>query len=291
MPANPSNRPRISEWILGGYFAYTLVLSFVIPLQLAPRSRICIASLLALGVLHYVVRIAPQYVPAVVRNLLPMPGVLLAYTQMGWFATPHESTALEESWLRWDRMLLENWQLTESIEALGGLLPGLLELLYLLTYAMGPIGLLVLYLTDRVEGADKYLALFVASAVGSYALYPYFPSEPPRTVFPGDMYGQYDTIFRKLNWWILGKGGIHTSVFPSGHVSSTFGAGLGLLYSIPERKRFGIAMLLLAVGIAVATVYGRYHYAVDAVAGIAVSCGASAACVVAFRRRVAAASS
>ena len=40
---------------------------------------------------------------------------------------------------------------------------------------------------------------------------------------------------------------------------------------LPERKWVGRLLLGLAVSIAFATVYGRYHYTVDALAGFAVS--------------------
>ncbi|MGZ4989059.1 MAG: phosphatase PAP2 family protein, partial [Limisphaerales bacterium] len=63
----------------------------------------------------------------------------------------------------------------------------------------------------------------------------------------------------------------HSSVFPSAHVSSAFSAAWGLLAYLPERKRFGILMLVYAVSVAIATIYGRYHYAVDALAGLGVS--------------------
>ncbi len=279
------NRPRLTEWILCGYFAYTLVLAVLLELEPAVRIQAAAASLLALAALHYLGRFPARLVPTPLRNLLPIAGVLLAYKQMGWFARPQESRALEEAWVRWDRMLLEDWGVGGAIESLGPILPAFLELLYLLTYAVGPAGLLVLLACGRIERADRYLAFFVASAVAAYALYPYFPSEPPRTVFPGEMFGPYETLFRELNWWILGRGGIHTSVFPSGHVSSACGVGLGLLFALPERKIFGIAMTALAIGIAVATVYGRYHYAVDALAGLVTSGVASCACVHAFRMR------
>ena len=81
-------------------------------------------------------------------------------------------------------------------------------------------------------------------------------------------------MFRRLNWRLLAAGGIHTSVFPSGHVSSAFGAAFGLLYALPGRRAFGLATAAVACGIAVSTVYGRYHYAVDAVAGLAASLAA-----------------
>ena len=41
--------------------------------------------------------------------------------------------------------------------------------------------------------------------------------------------------------------------------------------TLPERPWVGRALLVLAILIAVATVYGRYHYAVDALAGFGVS--------------------
>ncbi len=40
---------------------------------------------------------------------------------------------------------------------------------------------------------------------------------------------------------------------------------------LPERKRYGWGMLIYAVSVAIATVYGRYHYAADVLAGFAVS--------------------
>ena len=284
-PADNGNRPRISECILGGYFAYTLLLTFVIPPPAGMGVRSASASLAALAILHYLARFPARYVPVSLRNLLPVAAVLLAYQQMGWFARPAGTHELEDSWVEWDRLLLVDGGLKDGIESLGPVLPGLLELAYLCTYAVGPAGLLALLVCSRMDRADRYLAFYVGSAVASYALYPFFPSEPPRTVFPGELLGEHGTVFRDLNWWILGLGGIHTSVFPSGHVSSACGAAFGLLFSLPERKRYGIAASALAFGIAVGTVYGRYHYAVDAVAGMVVSCVVSLACACAFRWR------
>lgn len=285
LPTVSGNRPRITEAILGAYFAYTLLLAAVLPMAATVRVQSICASLAALAVLHYLAGFAKRHAPVLLRDLLPIPFVLLAYQQIGLFAQPQESHLLEESWVRWDRLLLVDWGLKDSIEALGPTGPGFLELLYVLTYVVGPLGLLILYVSGHIDRADRYLAVFVGSAVASYALYPFFPSEPPRTVFPGDLTSAYDTVFRKLNWWILGGAGIHTSVFPSGHVSSACGVGIGLLFAMPERKRYGIAVTAVALGIALATVYGRYHYAVDALAGMVVSCVASLICFCAFRWR------
>lgn len=279
------NKPRVCEWILLGFFVYTSGLALILPLSPAIRVRTICANVLVLAILHCLARWNLSRHWRTVRDLFPIACVLLAYQQMGWFAQPHDDFDLERGWVVWDRLILADLGLKGSIEMFGPALPGLLELLYVLTYVLAPAGYLILHACGGRDRADKFLALYAGSAVAAYALFPYFPSEPPRAVFPGELFPSYDTLFRKLNWWILGGAGIHTSVFPSGHVSSAFGCAFGLLLALPERRVYGATMTAIACGIAVATVYGRYHYAVDAVAGLATSVIAAALCVASFHRR------
>ena len=79
------------------------------------------------------------------------------------------------------------------------------------------------------------------------------------------------TVFRRLNWFVLSGYGIHTSVFPSAHVSGAFAATFGIMRALPEKRWVGRFLLVVSILIATATVYGRYHYVVDALAGFAVS--------------------
>ena len=58
------------------------------------------------------------------------------------------------------------------------------------------------------------------------------------------------------------------------HVAGAFSAAFALLRLLPERRWVGWMLLALAVLIATATIYGRYHYAADALAGLAISVGA-----------------
>ena len=84
----------------------------------------------------------------------------------------------------------------------------------------------------------------------------------------------------------MGDYGIHSSVFPSAHVSSAFSAAWALFAFLPERKRIAWGMLIYAISVAIATVYGRYHYAADAVAGMAVSLVPAVTILLARRLRV-----
>jgi membrane-associated phospholipid phosphatase len=40
---------------------------------------------------------------------------------------------------------------------------------------------------------------------------------------------------------------------------------------MPDRKRYGSIVAFYAFSVAIATIYGRYHFATDAVAGFAIS--------------------
>jgi membrane-associated phospholipid phosphatase len=79
------------------------------------------------------------------------------------------------------------------------------------------------------------------------------------------------SALRRVNLAIVGTYGIHSSVFPSAHVSSVFAAAWGLLAILRHRRTAGWAMVAYGVVVSIATIYGRYHYAIDVLAGAAVS--------------------
>jgi membrane-associated phospholipid phosphatase len=172
--------------------------------------------------------------------------------------------------VEWDRLLLRGG-VRRAIESFGPILPAALEIAYSLVYTLGPFGVAVLYLYRRRERVDAFLFPFLLGVLLCYAQFPYWPSEPPRTVFPGEDFPSYNTVFRRFNWWMLGGYGIHTSVFPSAHVAGAFSAVLGMWSAFPERKWVTRFLLAMAVLIATATVYGRYHYLADAMAGLAMA--------------------
>ena len=170
-----------------------------------------------------------------------------------------------------DRLILRTWHLHNAIEWLGPVVPSILEIAYSLVYVTAPFGLAMLYVYGARKRSERYLLILVLGVLLSYAQFPFWPSEPPRTVFPGEDAPSMQTIFRRFNWFLLGGYGIHTSVFPSAHVSGAFAAAFGVGQALPEKPWVSRCLLAIAVLIATATVYGRYHYVVDAVAGFAVS--------------------
>jgi len=133
------------------------------------------------------------------------------------------------------------------------------------------ISALILIFNHRRDQLNTFWFAYLAGTLASYALFPYFPSDPPRTVFAGADLPHIVTIFRRFNLTILGQYGIHSSVFPSAHVSSAFACAWGLFVTMPDRRRFSAMVAVFALSVAIATIYGRYHFAVDALAGLAIS--------------------
>jgi membrane-associated phospholipid phosphatase len=255
-------RLRSSEWLLLAYFAYVALIS---PFFFSIWKPWIVAT----GVTVLLFRLARG--ASWFRDLAPLLLMLIAFREMDWFTPAIRNHRLEQSWIVWDRMLLDGRGLRAIIESAGLLLPVFFELCYLLVYAIGFVAVWALLAHGRRNRLNAFWLIYLAGALGAYALFPYFPSEPPRIVFANADLPSIVTILRRFNLWILGNFSIHSSVFPSAHVSSALSAAWGLLETLPERRWIGWAMAVYGVCVAIATVYGRYHYAVDVVAGSALS--------------------
>ena len=266
---------RKSEWVLLIYFAYAAGVSLALDIDPHVRTRTLavngaiIGAYIAMG-LCFSGRASKLL--NIVRDWAPFGLVLLCYREMGWFAPTEHTFELERKWIVWDRVLLHDWGLRGAVESLGVVLPAYLEICYTLVYILAPFTMLMLYAyLYRREASDHFLFIYLIGTLLSYAMFPFFPSEPPRTVFPDADMPQIDTVFRQFNWWLLKDGGIHTSVFPSAHVSASFSVVFGAFLIMKRGHWLPYALLAVALGIFGATIYGRYHYAVDSFAGVGVS--------------------
>jgi membrane-associated phospholipid phosphatase len=267
-------RLRLSEYSLIAFFSYIAIVAFLFSLPHGLKYAgfaVAACVIVACMGLADCERRSRSQVFSMVRDWLPLALTLTAYREMNWFAAAHQHHTLEQAWIVWDRWLLHGCGMSALIEACGWLVPMFLELCYLFVYAAGPFTVGILYGYHRRDLIDRVLVTYLFGTLLAYALFPCFPSDPPRIVFAGMDLPGVMTPLRRLNLAILGGYGIHSSVFPSAHVSSAFSAAWGLLVFFPEKRRLGWGMLVYAACVSVATVYGRYHYAADAAAGVAIS--------------------
>jgi membrane-associated phospholipid phosphatase len=253
---------RSSEWLIIGYFCYTALIG---TLFLQSWKGWLLAS--AVGVAIWVISMTQH----MVRDWVPLAWTYVAYRQMDWFTPIARDYHLEKTWIVWDRWLLDGHHMRGAIESGGVLVPACLELCYALVYFVTPISMAAIYYYGRRNLVNRFWLAYLAGTLGSYALFPYFLSEPPRTVFAGADLPHFVTAIRRLNLWIAQNYGIHASVFPSAHVSAALSAAWGLLATLPGRRRLGLLMAGYSLLIAVAAVYGRFHYLADVASGVAMS--------------------
>lgn len=283
-------RLRSSEWVLLAFFAYIVAVTpfFRDRPHLGYQPAIVLIAVFAVFALLALGSFGPHAnAIGMVRDWLPIPLTLGAFREMELFVPVTYPHAFEQTWIRWDAWLLRTCHLHGAIQAAGTLIPSYLELCYFFVYGVGAYCVAVLYLQGRRASVNRFLTIYLVGTLSAYAMFPFFPSEPPRFAFP-NIAPPVDTWIREVNLWLLRHATIHSGVFPSAHVSSTFSCAWAMFLVLRERKRFGWGLVFYALSVSMATIYGRYHYAADVAAGFAVSLGAAATglVIVARRRRV-----
>jgi membrane-associated phospholipid phosphatase len=271
---------RRSEWILWAFLVYAALMAIVAHLPQITRVTaigLNIAILVWYILLVYREAVRPHEYLRIARDWLPLLLVPLAYKEMGWFAVPHPDHSMEAQWVTWDHVVLRGGA-RAVIESLGVILPSILEIAYLLLYVLAPFSVAMLYVYDRRDRVDRFLFLFLTAVLLCYAQFPFWPSEPPRTLFPTEDLPRYVTLFRRWNLSLVEAGGIHTSVFPSAHVAAAVAVAVGMRICLPEHKWISRSLGVTAAIVTIATVYGRYHYLADAGAGVLM---AGVACLIA----------
>ena len=219
---------------------------------------------------------------AAAHDLFPALFILVAYRESGLLLAPDHAHRLDQVFIQWDRALLGSGFVRTVLVAGAPWLQHYLEFAYLLCYPLVPLGVAAIHFSSRRSEAggpaaygrrpmDVFWVPVLLATLFCYAVCPFFPLTPPRVLF-GDLPGpQVAPLLRKLNFWLLDHYSVHACIFPSGHVAAVTAVALAVRKHAP---RLGALFLFLAASVALATIYGRYHYAADAVAGALVGVAA-----------------
>lgn len=264
---------RRYEWILVAFFVYIASLAVVFwrPAGIAAA----VAGLtLVVGIARIDAVIARPWSRAL-RDWMSPGYVLAAYWSLAPLARGQEARLFDAHWVQWDRVLLHDLGLRQMIESAGPLLPASLEFVYLLLYGLPTVLIGWFYWQRRRDRLESFLEVLFASALLTYALIPLLPSAPPHLEFPRDDLPLYLSALRRLNLWLQNGADITTGVFPSGHVTVAIACLLGIKRAMPDRTQLLRSLSIYAGLLLLATIYGRYHYAVDVFAAVGVAYAAA----------------
>ena len=132
------------------------------------------------------------------------------------------------------------------------------------------------YVSRREAAFGELLLLLSTVLLGSYLFYILLPVDSPYYLSPRLGPPLSGHFFFDLVHQVSARGGARGGAFPSAHVS---GAVVVSLIAWRHQPRLAYLLVPITVSVMVATVYGRFHYVLDTLAGAALAI----AVVVAYR--------
>jgi membrane-associated phospholipid phosphatase len=124
------------------------------------------------------------------------------------------------------------------------------------------------YVKRREAAFAELLLLLSIVLLWSYLFFILLPVDSPYSLSPRLGPPLSGHLFFDLVHQVSARGGARGGAFPSAHVS---GAVVVSLVAWRHQRRLAYLLVPITVSVMIATVYGRFHYALDAIAGAAVA--------------------
>jgi len=149
----------------------------------------------------------------------------------------------------------------------------LLTIVYMLYFLLPFVLVIMMWRDGKESEITKWACIISINLYANYLLYFVVPAEGPRLYMQGQFSVPLKGTFA-ANFLIDLLNGMESNkfdIFPSAHVSAT----LCTLYgAFKYQRRLAVPFAVIFAGIAVSTVYLRYHYAADLIAGAVLAFGA-----------------
>ena len=248
---------RASELVGIVYLTYLSIIALLVRLPAARRVRVWSAAAFVV-IVDLAIGTRDGWVVQQLRDWLPAPVILIAYFATGQFYVA--PSAKVEAWLSgWDARLIG----TATFESLPRALRVYLDLVYDFCFLLIPAGFAALIWAGASASADWFWTLVSLAEYGAFATLPWVQARPPWAIEPPRAVDR--TGIRRFSLVWINRVTIRANTFPSGHASGSLAVALALMAAGP-----GLAIVfgVLAVSIAVGSVVGRFHYALDAITGL-----------------------
>jgi membrane-associated phospholipid phosphatase len=238
------------------YFAVLAAAACIRPLPAPRRWSIAVAGVAMCAAIAWLSR----HGAGVHRDWAPVAVILAGYYLSGRFF--FQPSVRFEGWLAsWDRRLLGAGR--ERFVTWPPLVIATLELTYIGTFLLIPLGCALLISGGHAADVNRYWTMVTAAEFGAFGPLAFVQTRPPWALEPARDRHE-GPLHRAGLFWVR-----HTShcanTFPSGHAAGSLAVALAALPLMPLA---GGVLLAVALMISVGCVTGRYHYAIDVAAGI-----------------------
>jgi membrane-associated phospholipid phosphatase len=257
------------EWLVIGYLGYVTAVAW---LGGRPaRARLTLSTAAAADVV-FIVGLAAidTRAAAIAREWLPAVQVFVCYRLSGLlFERP--MTGVERRLVRSDAWFGRRLGARRLFDRMPAPVLELLEFAYLSVSPMLPVGFGVVAALASPHDADRFWTIVTAAEVACYGMLPWIQTRPPFAVTDMAAIEARAVRCRALTRAVMGRMSIYVNTLPSGHAAGSVATALAVWDQVPAA---GPWFVLWAILIIVGSVVGRYHYAIDAVAGAAVAIAA-----------------
>jgi len=141
---------------------------------------------------------------------------------------------------------------------------------YISYYLILSVPAAILAMRGDVVGLRRFILMVIGSFVFCYLFFIFLPVAGPYYAFPRPTGAFVDNVMARIVYGALESGSSYGAAFPSSHVAATIAA---LCASWRASRRLGLAVLVPAALLTISVVYCQMHYAIDAIAGLAVGLG------------------
>ena len=143
-------------------------------------------------------------------------------------------------------------------------LSALLHLCYGAYYWMVALVALWLFFSGKRDGFRRAGFIAALALYTCYLIFGVFPVAGPNYFFAPPTGAFVANWPARYVYFMLGSGSSMGTAFPSSHIAASWCA---VYAAWRDARALALALVPLALGLAVGTVYGQFHYAVDALAG------------------------
>jgi hypothetical protein len=280
-------RPRaaaVDHWTLGYALVVAAVLAWRVPVAALSGFLVVHGLLIALAVLMPFARRGGA-VGRFIGDWYPLLILTALYTEIG-LANLADGQAYDRIVLGWEQALFGFQPAREWIRSSPSVwLSWILHLGYLAYYPIIVAGPLALWLTGQREAMHRAVTTIAVTFYLCYATYLLFPVVGPRHVFPAADNTATQTAIARMAEGFLEHVAAWGAAFPSSHVAASVAATAAALR---EWRAIGLALVVPTVLLTLGSVYGQFHYAIDAVAGLGTGLAVAAGARLALRQRAAA---
>jgi membrane-associated phospholipid phosphatase len=257
------------DWVAIGYLALTGALILIFQKNIARWYLYLFARVLCIIGIIALTSIDPStpYPVQFLRDWYPLSTIALFYFEMGKLTQMVFQRFFDEAIIRWEKRIFKGMPSLELSNRFPSIiLSEILHLCYFSYYVIAVFLAAWLYFSGRIGPFQETVFAETLTFNLSLLCYPFLPATGPRYLFEKIQGPLSKGFFFRLTHSIVSRGSSKGTAFPSSHVSLSV---IVLLYALRFDNTAFFILLPMCIGLTLSTIYGRFHYAIDALAGAA----------------------